>query len=418
MLRTAFAWLVLTIFWPVGGGLAADSTADWPGWRGPNRDGKSPDRGLLHQWPDGGPKLLWKFDPIGHGYSSVAVVGGTVYTTGDQDEALVIFALGPDGKLQWQSEADKAYSRSHPGARATPTVDGGRLYLLSGNGAIGCFDAATGRKQWSRHTKEFGGSPSQWGYAESPLIYGELVIVKPGGKKCIVALDKATGRTVWTSSGFTAAPEYGSAILVTFEGRPMVIAPTRGGLVGVDARDGKLLWQNDFSANIIASCPTPAYAGGYVFWANGYGAGGICLRLKKQGDTIAAEQVWTTKDMVCHHGGYVIHDGYVYGNHSAGWACLELASGKKMWGERGVGKGSLCWADGMLYLFGEKGGQAALATCSPDGLRLCGRQQVEGEGTSWAHPVVIGGRLYLRYDTHLYCFDVARPGTSPLTAGH
>jgi outer membrane protein assembly factor BamB len=407
MLRTAFAWLVLTACWPAGDGLAAaDSGADWPGWRGPNRDGKSPDRGLLKKWPAAGPKLLWQFDHLGQGFSNVAVVGGRVYTTGDLDGALVIFALGPDGKLLWQAEADKAYTGGHPGARATPAVDGGRLYLLSGDGALGCCDAATGRKQWTRHTREFGGSPGKWGYAESVLIYKDLAIFKPGGEHCIVALDKATGRTVWTSSGFSAGPEYGSSILVTFAGRPMVITGTREGIVGVDARDGKLLWQNGFSANIVASCPTPAYADGYVFWANGYGAGGICLRLKQAGDAIAAEQVWTSKDMVCHHGGYVIHDGYIYGNHAAGWACLDLKSGKRMWNEHAVGKGSLCWADGMLYLFSEKGGQAALAACSPDGLKLCGRLKVEGEGTSWAHPVVIGGRLYLRYDTHLYCFDV------------
>jgi outer membrane protein assembly factor BamB len=407
MLRTAFAWVVLAILWSSGGGLAAaESGADWPGWRGPNRDGKSPDRGLLKQWPAAGPKLLWKFDRLGQGFSNVAVVGGRAYATGDVDGTLVIFALGPDGKLLWQAEADKAYTGGHPGARATPTVDGGRLYLLSGDGALGCFDAQTGRKQWSRHAREFGGSPGKWGYAESVLIYKDLAILKPGGKNCIVALDKTTGRTVWTSSGFSAGPEYGSSILVTFAGRPMVITGTREGIVGVDARDGKLLWQNGFAANIVASCPTPAYADGYVFWANGYGAGGICLRLKQAGDAIAAEQVWTSKDMVCHHGGYVLHDGYIYGNHAAGWACLDLKTGKKMWNERAVGKGSLCWADGMLYLFGEKGGQAALAVCSPEGLKLCGRLKVEGEGTSWAHPVVIGGRLYLRYDTHLYCFDV------------
>ena len=150
--------------------------------------------------------------------------------------------------------------------------------------------------------------------------------------------------------------------------------------------------------------PTPAYSDGHVFWANGYGKGGVCVKLEGRGQ---ASEAYTTREMECHHGGYIIENGYVYGNHSGGWTCLELRTGEKKWHERGVvGKGSLCWADGMLYLFSENDGKAALATCSPEGLEIKGQVKVDGEGPSWAHPVVIGGRLYLRYDTTLYCFDV------------
>jgi outer membrane protein assembly factor BamB len=172
----------------------------------------------------------------------------------------------------------------------------------------------------------------------------------------------------------------------------------------VNAKNGSLLWSNPFAADNTANCPTPAYSDGHVFWANGYGKGGVCMKLGRGG---AASEAWTTRDMVCHHGGYVIHEGHIYGNNEGGWACLDLKSGEKKWGERAVGKGSLCWADGMLYLFSESNGQGALATCSPDGLKITGRVQVRGTGPSWAHPVVVGGRLYLRYDTNLYCFDVA-----------
>jgi outer membrane protein assembly factor BamB len=163
-----------------------------------------------------------------------------------------------------------------------------------------------------------------------------------------------------------------------------------------------VLWTNRFSAGNTANCPTPAYSDGYVFWANGYNKGGICLKLGANGQ---ASEAWTTADMNCHHGGYVIHNGYVYGNNGNGFACLDLKTGEKKWQERAVGKGSLCWADDMLYLFSERG-QAALATCSPDRLEMKGEVRVEGEGPSWAHPVVIGGRLYLRYDTNLYAYDV------------
>ncbi len=396
------ATVVLT--W-AGGAAAAD--AEWPWWLGTNHDGKSPDVGLLEQWPQGGPQLLWKADFIGHGYSNVAVSNGIVYTTGDVDGKLVVFAFDGQGQLQWKTEADAAWTRSRPGSRATPTIDGGNLYLLSGNGVIGCFHAATGAKQWTRQTKEFGGRSGGWGYAESVLILGELAIVKPGGENCIVAVDKHTGETVWTSSGFNTGPEYGSCLPVNYQGHSIIVTGTRAGLVCVDASDGKLLWSNDWSAGNTANCPTPAYADGHVFWSNGYGKGGICMKLRIDGGRVAADVAWTTKDLVCHHGGYVIHEGRIYGNHNGGWSCLDLKTGEVLWNERAVGKGSLCFADGMLYLFGERGGKAALATCSPDALEIKGTVTVEGSDPSWAHPVVIGGRLYLRYDTNLYCFDVA-----------
>ncbi len=408
ILRRALVVSVLGVVLAASAGLAAPGDAEWPGWLGPNRDGKSPDRGLLKSWPEGGPKLLWQADNIGVGFSSVAVAGGKVYITGDRDGKLVLSAFDLEGKPLWN--VDHGQGRGGPdGSRASPVVDGENLYLLNGHGLVGCFDAASGQKKWSRTAKEFGGSPGGWGYAESVLIYKNLAIFKPGGTSAIVALDKTTGEPVWKSSGYNAGPEYGSSIAVTFQGRPMIVTGTNRGLVAVDAQSGKLLWSNDWSANNTANCPTPAYADGYVFWANGYDRGGICMKLKLASDDVAADVAWTTSQMVCHHGGYIIHEGHIYGNHNGGWSCLDLKTGKVRWNARGVGKGSLCFADGMLYLFAEDGGRAALATCSPKGLELKGSVKVAGAGPSWAHPVVIGGRLYLRYDKHLYCFDVAAP---------
>ena len=382
---------------------AGAAAGEWPGWLGPNRDGKSPDTGLLKAWPEGGPKLLWKSDILGKGFSSVAVAGGTVYATGEPADALMLYAFDLDGTLKWKVPHGPACNAQYPGSRGTPTIDGNNLYLLSGNGLLGCFDARTGKAKWSRSAKEFGGSPGGWGYAESPLVFDGLVVFKPGGARCIVALDKASGQDVWTSRGLSAGPEYGSCLLIPQERQPLIVTGTSQGLVCVSARDGSLLWQNDFAAHNTANCPTPAYSDGYVFWANGYGKGGICVELGRGG---RASEAWRTRDMVCHHGGYIIDQGYIYGNNEGNWACLELKTGKKMWQDRGVGKGSLCWADGMLYLFSEGGGKAALATCSPEGMKITGRVQVEGRDASWAHPVVIGGRLYLRYETNLYCFDV------------
>jgi len=378
---------------------------DWPGWLGPNRDGKSADTGLLKSWPDSGPKLLWKNGEIGKGFSAVAVADGTIYTCGDVGETLKLFALDMNGKIRWQSSVGPAWKRNHPGSRCTPVVDGERIYIVSATGIVACYDAA-GQRKWTRRMSEFGGSAPNWGYAESVLIYEDLAIITPGGKNCIVALDKNTGRDVWTSSGFEAAAHYGSCIAVTFEGTTMIIAGTAGGIVAVSAKDGSTLWSNRFAAGNTANCPTPAYADGYVFWANGYGKGGICLKLSVADGKVTAEEVYKTREMVCHHGGYVIHEGHVYGNNGGGWACIGLKTGKTVWTDKAVGKGSLCFADGMLYLFGERGGRAALGTCSPAGLKIAGTVSVAGSGPSWAHPVVAGGRLYLRYGTNLHCFDV------------
>ena len=388
----------------------AASSEEWPGWLGPNRDGKSPDLGLLKQWPAEGPELLWSVDSVGKGYSGVAVSGGLVYITGDADGRLVLFAFDLDGKPQWNTDVDAAWTKSHPGSRATPTIDDGKLYLVSGNGVVGCYDAKTGRPRWARNMGEFGGSTPNWGYAESVLIYDELAIVTPGGQSCIVALDKDSGQPRWASQGFQAGAQYSSCYAFTCEGMPMIVNGTHKGIVCVDPQSGRVLWSNPFSADNTANCPTPVYSDGYVFWANGYGKGGICLKLTVNRGRVAAQEAWSTKDMVCHHGGYIVHEGYIYGNHGSGWVCLDLKTGEKKWQERAVGKGSLCYADGMLYLFGESGGKAGLATCSPQGLQMKGTFQVRGEGPSWAHPVVIGGRLYLRYDTNLYCYDLRGKG--------
>ncbi len=318
----------------------------------------------------------------------------------------MVFAFDMDGQLKWKIDHGPAHDKDYPGSRSTPTLDEGNLYVLSGNGKVGCYDAQNGQAKWAHELSEFGGEVPGWAYAESVLIHKDLAIVTPGGDKCIVALDKKNGRPVWASSGFSAGAQYGSCISVSHGGADMIVAGTAAGIVAVDAATGRLLWANPFSADNTANCPTPAFADGYVFWANGYDQGGLCLQLEVRGKNVTATPAWTTREMVCHHGGYIIHEGHIYGNHAESWVCLDLRTGEQKWRERAVGKGSLCFADGMLYLFAEGGGRAALATCSPDGLELHGSVTVEGEDNSWAHPVVIGGRLYLRYADNLYCFNV------------
>jgi len=390
------------------GARAADG--DWPCWLGANHDAKSADKGLLKEWPAGGPKLLWKVDNIGRGFSGVAVADNTVYITGDVDGTLNIFAFDMTGKPLWKAENGSGYNveGNYPGSRATPTIDGESLYLYSGVGRLGCFDAKTGQPKWKREAGEFGGRQPNWGFAESVLIYKDWAVFTPGGANCIVALEKNTGKTVWQSKGFNGAAQYGSILPVEFEGVPLFIAGTHGGIVIVDARDGKVLFSNRFAAGNVASCPTPAYADGHVFWSVGYGKGNICLKLKKAGGSVSAAVAWSNREMSCHHGGYIIDNGYVYGNHNDGWSCLDLKSGERQWFDRAgsIGKGSVTYADGMLYLFSENNGNLALASFTPQGLQIKGKLKVDGTGPSWAHPVITGGRLYVRYDRNLYCFDV------------
>jgi len=379
--------------------------ANWPGWRGASRDGKSPDTGLLKAWPEGGPKRLWSISGLGHGYSNVAVVGKSIYTTGIIGKTLHMFRFADGGEERWRVKIGPGFIKSYGGSRATPTYDQNRLYLESGNGLVGCYESRNGKVVWTRKLSEFGGRTPGWGFAESVLITGDLAVVTPGGKSCIVALDKTTGKTVWQSPPFGGA-QYSSPITVKHRGHEIIINGTHKGLICVDAKTGKLKWTKTFASGNTANCPTPAFEDGKVFWATGYGKGGICLSIELGLAGMIGEEIWRTRDMDCKHGGYVIVGRYIYGNDGSGWACIDLKTGETKWTERGIGRGSICYADGMLYLYAEKRGAVALVKASPEGYTQTGTFRVHGAGPSWAHPVVIGGKLYLRYDEQLYCYDV------------
>ncbi|MDP6522592.1 MAG: PQQ-like beta-propeller repeat protein [Kiritimatiellia bacterium] len=411
----------------VTAGVHAEETAEWNQWRGPNRDGKSPDTGLLRSWPEGGPKKLWQLEGLGSGFSSVTFGGGLIYITGRKEpgnpmkpppakhiykrpgDRLYIYAIDMDGKYKWARDVATAWMGYYKGARASVTYDNGKLYLLVGTGEIGCYDAKNGDKIWTRDFKEFNAIVPEgihrFGWSESILILDDKAIVCPGGDFFMVALDKNTGKEVWKSGKYAEA-EHCSTIHVVYKGVPMLINGSRMGLACIHAETGKILWTQEFAPKNTANVPTPAFSGGYVFWAVGYNKGGICMKLSVDGDKVTATEAWRTEDMDCHVGGYIIHEGYIYGNDKAGFTCLDLKTGEKQWHEKGVGKGSLCWADEMLYLYREVKGEAALATCSPKGMEMKGTVTVQGEQQSWAHPVVHGGRLYLRYDNTLYCLDV------------
>ncbi len=380
--------------------------ADWPGFLGPNRDGCSPDTGLLKQWPPAGPALLWKNEAIGPGWSSVAVANGCVYTTGNEGDNQMLICLDMSGKEKWRAaQGPKSSHNKYGGARATPTVDGNRIYLTGGDGLMTCQSAADGHILWKHDLRhDLGGKVGGWQYAESVLILDKLAIVTPGGQHAVVALDKMTGSSVWMSDA-QATAGYSSCVPVTLNNSTVIVNGSQSGLIVVDAKTGKEVYRNPFANGNVANSPTPAYSDGYLFWAVGYNKGGICLKVSQTGGKWTFEDAWTTHDFACHPGNYVVAKGFVYGKGKGSLVCADLKTGETKWQER-IGAGQVCWADNMLYSLADQGGKISLVDPAAEGSRVKGSVQVAGTGNSWSHPVVINGRLYVRYDTNLYCFDV------------
>lgn len=386
--------------------LALAAANDWPGHMGPRRDGKSSDTGLLRQWPADGPKLLWKNTALGAGWSSIAIADGNIYTTGNQGENQMLLCLDLDGKQKWKvAQGPRSTHNKYPGARSTPTLDAGNIYVTGAVGLVTCHNAADGKIFWSRDmNREMGGKVGGWQYAESVLILGNMAIVTPGGRNAIVALDKATGKDIWRAD-LSATAGYSSCIPITEGGDTIIVNGSQAGLLAVDAKTGRKIWSNDFAANNTANTPTPAYSEGRLFWGVGYGKGSICFDVAHANGRWTFKEAWTNKDLAVHPGNYVIDKGLIFGKGKGGVACVDLKTGQTKWSAR-VGGGSLTVADGLIFGFSDRGGNAWLAEPSANECKTLGSFSVAGEGMSWAFPVVVGGRLYLRYDTNLYCYDV------------
>lgn len=383
--------------------------ADWTDWRGSERDGYSEETGLLSTWPTDGPDQLWMRGDIGVGYSSPAVKDSNVYITGVVGQDLVLHCLDLQGELRWRKIVGPGWTgrvgghRSFPGTRTAPVLDENRLYLTSGHGTVYCLRAEDGEQVWSLSMKDYNSELPHWGVAEHVLIVDDKAVFTPGGDAGMVAVDKRTGREMW-QTGAIGDPHYCSAIYVVHNCVPMIIQGGKFGLLAVHANTGDILWKDAHAEGNRANCPTPAYADGYVVWAVGYGKGAVCLKLDDDG---MPERAWQNQNLVNHHGGYIIHEGYLYGHHNAEWASLDLKTGETVWKAKGVGKGSVSFADGMLYTYGEENGVCELVRATPEGFVSAGRVQVTGQREAWAHPVIAAGRLFLRFGANLYCFDIS-----------
>jgi outer membrane protein assembly factor BamB len=393
--------------------------ADWPQWRGPHRDGISEEIGLLKEWPKGGPKLLWQLKDIGSGYATPAVSGDWLYVlsnAGTDDEFVEARAVA-DGKKAWSTRLGKVGRNGtppYPGARSTPTIDGDRLYALGSDGDLACLEAASGKVVWKKSLRtDFAGKPGNWAYAESPLIDGDVLVCTPGGAKAtIVALNKKTGDVIWEapSDKEDQAP-YASPIVMDFGGVKQYVVFLQRGLVGVDAKSGKYLWRYEKTARgSFANIPTPVAHGGYVYSSTGQGGAGL-VRLLSKGGEFDTEPVYFTKSLPTSIGGSLLIGDYLYGTNTKGLLCAEFATGKVKWQQEGVGAGSICCADGRLYVHGESG-EVALVEASPDAYREKGRFTPPDQATrkprqmAWTYPVVANGRLYLRDLDRLWCYDV------------
>lgn len=391
------------------GEVAAQTGGNWPQWRGPNRDGISKETGLLKQWPEAGPPLAWKTTGAGGGYSSFAISNGRLYTMGlrGDKEFIVAFDVAT-GKQVWATSHGTSAFRNDrgDGPRGTPTVEGNRLYALGGNGDLSCLDTATGKVVWSMNVLEkFGGSQITWGISESPLIVGEKLLVNPGGPGAsIVALNKKDGTLIWKSQSDRSG--YSSAIAIDAAGTSQVVFFTSTRAVGLDLKDGRLLWEYQKPSNRVANAATPIARANRVFISSDYGNGGGLVEIKANGKDISAQEVYFTKDMRNHHSSSVLVGDHLYGFSSSILTAMKFDTGEIAWKDRSVGKGSLVYADGHLYCLSENG-VVGLVEATPTGYSEKGRFRIQQESLpTWAHPVVAGGRLYLRDQDTIYAYNI------------
>jgi outer membrane protein assembly factor BamB len=390
------------------------------GWREENRTGVSTETGLLKSWPATGPILLWSTPELSKGYSSVSFGNNTIYTTGIKDSADVLYALNLNGKMLWQAKMGRAWNESFPESRATPTVEGDKVYTCSGYGDIACIDGITGKIIWSYKASEQNkGTYGNWGIAEALLLDGDKLYFSPGGPETMtIALNKATGNLIWKSASLNDKPGYVSPILIEHAGKKMIVNVSLGHVFAVDASNGEILWTvaherpESFKSDWdFIKCVTPLYHNGMVYITGGYDTGGMMISIADDGKS--ANVIWTDKVLDVHHGGVVLVDGYIYGsnwlnNGNGNWCCIEWKTGKKMWEEHWNCKGSIISAEGMLYIYDEKKGNVGLLKANPEKFDLVSSFQVTqgASGPFWAHPVIHNGVLYLRHNNALMAYDI------------
>ena len=395
-------------------------------WRGPERDGTYPENNLREEWPANGPSMLWSADGIGTGFSSPVSDGNNIFVTGLMKKMDVLSCLTMNGKIIWQTPFGDAWDGSFPETRTTPTIEGGRAYVISGSGTIACMEITSGKILWSLDgIKTFEGVHGTWGVCESPLIYDDRIIYTPAGDKTtMVALDKYTGKTIWMSETLHDTSAYVSPRLINYKGKEIIVTLAERWFFGVDVSTGKIQWKYDYasfrpekSLKIWPGAPrtntiTPLYNEGMIYITAGYNHPGLMFKISDLGDAITP--VWIDSTLDCHHGGVVKVGNYIYGsnwidNNKGNWCCIDWNSGKTMYEHKWFTKGSIITAGGMLYCFDEKEGNLGMVKPDPEKFELVKSFRVNlGKGPFWAHPTIQNGLLFIRHGDVVMAFDISR----------
>jgi outer membrane protein assembly factor BamB len=396
-----------------------ENACEWPSFHGPDRTNKSAETGLMKAWPLDGPELLWTVSGLGEGYSSVSIAGGHIYTAGTAGDTSYVFAFDLNGNPVWKKpngetwSTNMSHARSYTGSRSTPTYDNGVVFHLGESGRLAAFDSKTGEELWQKEfVQEFDAANPEYGYAESVLIDGDHLYTQAAGKKgFIICLNKKNGKLIWANQDIPGLEGYASPVIKDLAGYRQVLGASSNCYYGVDSKTGRLLWKVDFENQRGLNVPDAIVHNEYVFISSGYGKGSMLLKLNVSGNEIRPETVWQSELMDNHHGGVILHEGYLYGSgsNSRGWFCLDFMTGEPIW--KTEGKGSITFADGMLYLLDERG-TMRLVRATPDKYEVSGEFKVPGggKGMYWAHPVVCDKRLYVRHADKLYAYHIEAKG--------
>lgn len=393
----------------------AQENCHWPGFHGPDRTNKSDETGLLQEWPEGGPELVMTISGLGEGYSTVSIAEGYIFASGMVDQKTHVFAFDINGKLIWKKpngqswETHMHHARAYTGARSTPTYDGGIVYHLGEMGRLAAFNGSTGDELWSLELRErFDAEVPEYGYSESLLIEGNRLYCCPAGKEAyIICLDKYTGDLIWANNKIPGNVGFSSPVIFDHGGYRQIASLSSNCIFGVDSETGKSLWVVDYENSRSNNVADPIFHDGHVFASSGYGKGSILLKLNVSGKEITPRTVWHTELMDNHHGGVILLNGYLYGagHNNRGWYCLDFETGRQMW--KAQGKGSLTYADGRFYCLEERG-IMSLVEATPDSYNPTGTFEVHsgGKGMHWSHPVVCGGKMYIRHTDKLFVYDI------------
>ena len=397
---------------------AASGQVSWPCFHGPDRTNKSKETSLAQLWPAGGPKLLMTINGLGEGFSSVSIADGMIFTAGLENNVPYVFAFDLRGKPVWKKPSGAKWSTtaswasSYVGPRSTPTYDNGVVYFLGEMGLLTAFEAKTGKIIWQIDLpRVYEASPTEYGYAESVMIDGNNLYVRPAGKKGHQAcLDKRTGKLIWANTQITGIESYTSPVVANHGGYRQLLGGSSNSYFGIDTKTGRLLWSVEVVNKQACNIPDAVFHNGYVFITSGYGFGSMLYKLNVSGTSVKPEKVWQSDIMDNHHGGVILHNGYIYGSgsRSRGWFCLDFMTGAQKW-KAGNDEGCLTFADGMLYTLDQKG-TMRLVKAVPDKYEVAGEFRLPsgGKGMYWAHPVVCDKRLYIRHADKIFVYDISR----------